>query len=237
MDETGRRSERRPDRLSTEAYAIEISDEDLFTTGMNEPVYRQRKTNRTHELADGYMMVLPTLNGLHPSTAFDEVAFAGCSVKGVNYSRNKPIAIKQSGKAKLLHTGTKPIRAGQWVELYAMPIAEANAFKAKHNTTRIMAGIRETQPGVGDLYTKYGDYLSARRGAIGELTDATDNEKALLKTMRETSDAGDPKGWMAFLKAADAYRAQRQTQVIGRALHNAHPGQYFEMLLSQHTPG
>ncbi len=209
------------------------TEEHHWTTTVNEPVFRFKHITRQSSLCDGNMLVLPTLNGLDYSKIWQDVAYAGCSVQSVNYAKNKPIAVKQSGKAKLLHTGSAPIHAGEWVELYAMDHAEAHSFKRKHDTQRIMAGLRSVIPGTGQFDEDYASFVLVydaipRRPRLDR--DYLDCEK-----IREAKDAGG--NLHQLLKLIDRYRAERQTQIIGKALGNAVPGQYFECLLSQLTPG
>jgi hypothetical protein len=202
------------------AYACVESDELAFTTAVDEPVFSAIHSGRMHADSDGRMQVLPTLNGLNPNTAWTHVRYAGVAIKQTNYAPNRPIAIKQSGKAKLLNTGTKVIRAGDWWELYAMPTTEANAFKKRHSTPRVMAGTRAASSNQCSLAYDIQQFEDDPTNARGYFTPY---EYELLAL--NTAVGGE------------RYRIERQSRVIGRALHTALPGQYAEVLLSQHVPG
>jgi hypothetical protein len=143
------------------AYAVAASDEDAFSFQMDEPVFAFRRQGRAGDQAGDRtrLEVLPTLNGLDPAgDVWKEVCYAGVAIRQTAYTPDKPIAVKQAGKAKLLNTGTKEIPAGAWVELYVMGTAEATRFKAHFGTSRVMAGLREAGsagPSVSTLATVF----------------------------------------------------------------------------------
>jgi len=217
------------DPVAQEVFALQGTDSGAFSIGQNEPVFTMRKRGRNVEREDGRQQVLPTFNGFLPETVFEHLVFAGIAHKQTNYMPDVPIAIKQSGKAKLLNTGSAAIHSGEWVELYAMDTMEAKRFKRTFNTGRVMAGLRMAEPKRSALRDALKAFRARPDTKAGGFAPKTADDKLLHTIVSETTIE-------SRLDAIDEYRAQHQSRVIGRALGTAAPGNYFELLISPIAP-
>jgi hypothetical protein len=220
---TGSRAETAPEAAARLEYTPIASDEMGFSTAADEPVFMYTEWGRSQRDGDGLMEVLPTLNGLAPHDVWTHVKYMGVAVAQTNYAPDKAIAIKQSGKARLLNTGTATIRAGEWWELYAMSAREVSDYKKKYSTKRVLAGTRAWAASRSDLHeilTQPNRNLSA---------DERTAQTAIVAALGRNSIRD-------ILTEVAKYKAEQSSRIVGMALHTAQPGQYAEVLLSLRAP-
>jgi len=211
--------------LPDAVYRVTANDECQWETAMDEPVYQYRKHHAGVGMDANVMDVLPSLDGLNPDTVWSEVRYAGLSVQSVPFKPNKKIAVKQSGKGRMLNTGTESIRAGEHVELYAMQTGEAKKWKATDPRKRLMAGTRSARHGKRYISKRYADYDAKKK--------VTPAETEIFSVFNNVA----PETFAQYVNAIDKFRSEHQPATIGVALQTAAPRQMFEILLSQTVPG
>jgi hypothetical protein len=249
---------RRANRIGTKtqspvqlAYAVGSNNEEAFSVQMDEPVFTFKRQGRTGEAIinpRSQLEVLPTLNGIDPDTdVWDTISYAGVAIRQTSFSNNKPVAVKLTGKAKLLNTGSATIPAGAWVELYVMQADEARTFKARYGTSRIMAGLREAGSGprgktftpnatwkqlqkhVGQLKPDIDSYLDCMASnRTGEAHQASYHILSrVIEPLTAIAQAASEHGGRAFFAPCP---------IIGRALGAIPANMYGTVLLSEWAP-
>jgi hypothetical protein len=211
-----------------EVYKVTASDERQWETAMDEPLFQYRKHHAGVGLDANVMEVLPSLDGLNPDTVWSEVRYAGLSVQSVPFKPNKKIAVKQSGKGRILNTGMESIRAGEHVELYAMRDDEAKRWKSTDPRKRLMAGTRSS---------RHGKRYITQRFDLFSNSPATKKITASERTIFQSIPTMPSTDFEKIVNAIDKFRSEHQPATIGIALQTAAPRQMFEVLLSQTVPG
>jgi hypothetical protein len=211
--------------LKFEAYRIENNDVGEYSTAEGEPLFQYIEATAGKGLDLNKVDVLPGLGGISPDDARLHVRYAGVSAVSVVYKPNQPIAVQLGGKARMQNTGNQRIRGGQTVELYPMDNEESLKFKDGVRGRRMMAGLRAARPGRGYIYDrikkhKKRETTGFEQKQLDEIVDAVDDKKG------DTTDRA-----LKAIKAIDAYRAQHQSWVIGKAVETAEPGQYLNVML------
>jgi len=217
------------DPTLNEVYKVMASDERQWETAMDEPLFQYKKHHAGVGLDANVMEVLPSLDGLNPDTVWSEVRYAGLSVQSVPFKPNKKIAVKQSGKGRILNTGMESIRAGEHVELYAMRDGEAKRWKSTDPRKRLMAGTRSARHSKRYITRRFEMYkdLALKTKLIASERTNFDNIPATITLA----------AFEKIVNAIDKFRSEHQPATIGIALQTAAPRQMFEVLLSQTVPG
>lgn len=179
-----------------------------WSPAKNDLMFRKRSQTGSRQ-----MHVLPTTDGVDHTTFNKDYDYAGVAITAAQFDRARdvPIAIKTTGVANILNTGSEHISIGDMVEYSAMDVQEGKSFRQRTKSQRTLP--------------KISPFKFIRRGKANK-------PSPLVKHIQDTFNRKVPLT-ASELTELEAVMKRSTSRVIGVAQSIAPPGEVIKVHLKR----